>query len=269
MKKLLDSKFLFIVTFSMVVLILLGVLAFYLFNDTDDTFIKSGYVLNPLSAKSEKYFFDENTNYHENLSSMVVFDDVDSKQVTVFKDSFIHYMDDSLSFLKKGAILDLDSIKGKDAVKFYNITSKSLINKKNGEYVIENAGADIVLKDFIGRISDNKYIVVGSLETKIPGNEKNITGNYFEIVFADEGVVNIENKDVKYQVMAEGSYIYVGNVVIDLGNKKITKDGEDVMSITAITINGDENIEIVPKAPSNEEDNNGAAIPQQSIIYSA
>ena len=257
MKKLLDSKFLFILALSIIVLIILGVGAFYLFDDSDAVFVKDGYVLNPLSAKSEKYFFDENTSYKENLNQMVVFDDVDKNEVKVLRESFLHYMDGSLSFLKNGAILDLDSIKGTDAVKFYNITSKSIINKNANGYVIETSGDDIGLKNFIGRISDNKYIVVGSLEAKIPGNEKNIAGDYFEIVYTDEGIVNIENKDIKYQVAAQGSYVYVGDIVIDLGDKKITKNNEDVMSITAITIDGNENIEIIPKAPDPEENGNG------------
>ena len=257
MKKLLDSKFLFILALSIIVLIILGVGAFYLFDDSDATFVKDGYVLNPLSAKSEKYFFDEDTSYKENLNQMVVFDDVDKNEVKVLKDSFLHYMDGSLSFLKNGAILDLDSIQGMDAVKFYNITNKSIINKSGNGYVIETTGDDIGLRNFIGRISDNKYIVVGSLEAKIPGNEKNISGDYFEIVYTDEGIVNIENKDIKFQVAAQGSYIYAGDTVIDLGNKKITKNNEDVMSITAITINGNENIEIIPKAPDEEENGNG------------
>jgi len=56
-------------------------------------------------------------------------------------------------------------------------------------------------------------------------------------------------------VAAEGTIIYVGNdIQIDLGDKKIVKNGEDVMSITAITINGDENIEIIPRAPEEEEE---------------
>ena len=114
-------------------------------------------------------------------------------------------------------------------------------------------GSEIVLKNFIGRISDNKYIFVGNIEAKIPGNEKNISGSYFEVVYTDEGVINIENKDIKFGVLAEGSYIYAGNVVIDLGNKVITKDGEDVMPITAITISGNENIDIIPKAEEKEE----------------
>ena len=60
MKKLLDSKFLFILALSLIVLIILGIGAFYLFDDSDATFVKSGYVLNPLSAKNEKYLFKEN-----------------------------------------------------------------------------------------------------------------------------------------------------------------------------------------------------------------
>ena len=256
MRKLFNNRFLFILASSLIVLIVLGIGAFYLFDDSDDTFVKSGYVLNPLSSKVEKYFFDEDTAYKENLSSMVVFKDVDENDVAILKDSFLHYMDDSLSFLKNGAILDIDSIKGDNAVTFYNITNQSIIENEDGEYVIKNSGKDIVLKNFVGRISDNKYIVVGDLSAKLPGNSSNIGGDYFEIVYVEEGVINIENKDVKYQVAAEGSYIYVGNVVIDLGNKKITSDEEDVMSITAITINGDENIEIIPKAP--EESGSGS-----------
>ena len=69
MKKMLDNKFLFIVALSLIVLICLGFGAFYLFDDSDDIFVKSGYVINPLSAKVEKYFFNEDSSYKENLSS--------------------------------------------------------------------------------------------------------------------------------------------------------------------------------------------------------
>lgn len=254
MKKLFNSRFLFILTSSLVVLIVLVLGAFYLFNDEDDVFLKSGYVLNPLSSTSEKYFFDESVGYKENLSSMIEFTDVDDKKVTVLKDSFAHYLDDSMSFLKKGAILDLDSINGDKAVSFYNITRDSIIAKKDNGYEIESASGDISLKNFIGRISDNKYIVVGDLALKLAGNSTSVKGDYFEIVYVEEGVVNIENKDVKYQVAADNTLIYVGNdKVIDLGNKKIMVNDVDVMSITAITIDGDENIEIIPKGNKDED----------------
>ena len=258
MKKLIDNKFLFVVAISLITLIGLGIGAYYLFDDSDSTFVKSGYVLNPLSSKVEKYYFNENTQYKVNLSSMVEFSDVDKKDVTVLQDSFLHYMDNSISFLKKGAILDLNSITNdKKAVSFYNITDKSIINKTSDGYVISSTAGDIKLKNFIGRISDSKYIIVGDVRAKITGNSKEISGQYFEIVYTANGVVNIENKDVKYQVAAEGSYIYIGDKVIDLGNKKIKIGDEDIMSLTAITINGDENIEIIPKAEDNKNGGNG------------
>lgn len=255
MKKLFNSKFLFILASSLVVLILLTVGAFYLFDDKDDVFVKSGYVLNPLSSTSEKYFFGENTGYKENLSSMIEFVDVDEKTVSVLKDSFLHYDDESISFLKRGALLDLDTLKSNKAVSFYNITKESIIEKKDSGYFIESSAGDVRLVNFMGRISDNKYIVVGDLSLKLAGNDTAIKGEYFEIVYIEEGIVNIENKNVKYQVTADGTLIHVGNdKVIDLGDKKITVNDVDLMSITSITIDGDENIEIIPKGNDEEED---------------
>lgn len=254
MKKLFNSKFLFILATCLIVLIILIIGAFYLFDNEDATFVKSGYVLNPLSSTSEKYFFDKDIGYHENLSSMIQFRDVDDNEVSIVKDSFIHYLDASLSFLKKGAILDLDSLNGKKAVALYTITNESIIEKQNDNYIIESKNGDIKLNNFIGRINDNKYIVVGDLNLKLAGNSTTIKGDYFEIVYVEEGIVNIENDSIKYQVASMDTLIYVSqDKIIDLGDKKITVDGKDIMSITSITINGDENIEIIPKDDADKE----------------
>ena len=131
MKKMFNGKFLFILSLSLIILILLVFGALYLFDDSDDAFVKSGYVLNPLSEKVEKYFFEGSTSYKTNLSSMIEFTDVDNNEVSVLKDSFIHYMDGSLSFLKNGAILDLDSVTGSGTVIFYNENLQLLINMQH------------------------------------------------------------------------------------------------------------------------------------------
>lgn len=254
MKKLFSGKFLIIIAACLVVLIGLGLGAFYLFDDDDAKFVKSGYVLNPLSEASEKYFFDKDAGYRENLSSMVEFVDVDKNEVSILADSFLHYDDESLSFLRNGAILDLDSIDGEGAVKFYNITSASIIEREDSKYLIKAKNGDITLDNFMGRINDNKYIVVGDLQLKLTGNTNTIKGEYFEIVYVEEGVVNIENREVKYQVMADGTTIRVGNdMIIDLGDKKITVKDKDIMSITAITIDGNENVEIIPTVEVEEK----------------
>lgn len=255
MKKLFNGRFLFILISSLSVLIFLGVGAYFLFDDSDATFVKSGYVLNPLSDNKEKYYFDKDVSYKENLSGMVEFNDKDNKEVNILKDSFLHYNDSSLSFLKNGAILDLNSINGDNPVTFYNITKDSIIDRNGNEYKISSSTGDINLSNFIGRINDDKYIIVGNLNLKIQGNDQNITGDYFEIVYVEEGIINIENDDVKYQIAADSAYIYVNGLTIDLGNKKIVNGMKDVMSLTAITIDGNENIEIIPKEEENEGDN--------------
>jgi hypothetical protein len=178
---LFNGRFLIILDSSLIVLILLAVGAFYLFNDQDDTFVKSAYVLNPLSSTSEKYYFEENVGYKENLSSMIEFEDKDKKTVSVLKDSFLHYNDESLSFLKRGAILDLDSVNGGAAVSFYNISDELVIERKDGGYVIEASSGDVRLNNFIGRISDNKYIIVGDLSLRMAGNDTIVKGKYFEV----------------------------------------------------------------------------------------
>lgn len=259
MRKLFSGRFLFILAISLITLIGLGVLSYRLFDLEDDKFIKSGYVINPLSEKVERYFFEEDTGYRVNLSKMVEFKDVDAKDVKILEDSFLHYSDGGLSFLKNGAILDMDSIHGTEAVKLYNITNESVLEKVNDEYVIRSSKGDIKLKNFIGRISDNKYIVVGKLSAKITGNPNNIDGDYFEVVYVEEGIINIENKDIKYQVAAEGTYIYVGDLIIDFGNKKISSKSGDVMSITAITIDSDDNVEIIPAGSNSSSSGDDAS----------
>lgn len=265
MKKLFDSKFLIISALSIVTLILLIVFSFFLFDRNESKFVKSGYIINPLSATSEKYFFDEGTGYRENLSSMVVFNDVDSNEVKVLRDSFVHYEDGSISLLKNGAILDVDSIHNNLAL-FYNISNDSVIEKDNNGYHIESLNGNINLKNFIVRISDKKYLVAGDVKLSYSGSSSLISGDYFEIVYVEEGIVNIENKNFKYELSAEGTNVIVGDYTINLGTKVLSYRDNDIMSITAITIDGNENVEIIPKKEEEKSGNSASSEnPSQNI----
>ena len=246
MKKLFDSKFLIISALSIVTLILLIVFSFFLFDRDEAEFLKSGYIINPLSSVSEKYFFDEGTGYRENLSSMVVFNDIDDKEVKVLRDSFVHYDGGGLALLKNGAILDVDSIRDGMA-QFYNISPESVIERDGNSYYIDSLNGKINLKNFVVRISDNKYLAIGNVKLGYTGSPSLIDGEYFEIVYSEEGIVNIENKNFKYELPAEGTKVYVGDYIIDLGTKVLSYRDNDLMSITAITIDGNENVEIIPK----------------------
>ena len=248
MSKLINKRFLFILGISVISLVMLIGGMFYLFDDSDNIFVKSGYILNPMSANSTRYYFDKGTSYHTNLSSLIVFNDVDKDDVKVNKDSFVHYLDGDMSFLKNGAILDLGTI-NKSMATYYNITDKSLVKYSNGGYTIDNKDDVLTIENFIGRISDNRYIVAGTNVRLVYGADNIETkGDYFEITYVDNGVVNIENQEVKLQMAAQDAKILVNDdIVISLGAKKINYGTDGVMSITEITIDGNENIEVIPK----------------------
>ena len=265
MNKLINKKFIFILVVSVVSLVMLIGGMFYLFDESDNIFIKSGYILNPMSANSTKYYFDKDTDYHTNLSSLIVFSDVDNDDVKVSKDSFVHYLDGDISFLKNGAILDLGTV-NKSLATYYNITDKSLIRYSNGGYIIDNRDSAIVIDNWMGRISDNKYIVAGRDVSIAYGmNNANTKGDYFEITYIENGVVNIENQEVKLQIAAQDARILVGDeIVISLGEKKISYGNEGIMSITEITIDGNENIEVLPKEEYKEHSSSSSVTPPSS-----
>ena len=245
MRKMLDKKFLIIVSSTLIVLILLALGSFTFFKDREAVFQNEGYILDNLSSENSRYYFDDNTTYKKNLSSNIVFKDVDQTDVEVSEDSFVHYTNGDIGFLKNGALVDLGTI-SKSTINFYNIGKGSILNYRNRGYYVKTASGNVTFDNFMGRISDNKYIIAGKdIRLKASSSDTISNGDYFEIVFNEKGIVNIENQEVKYQLVADGSYIYVGDLVIDLGNKSIMSGDKVVMSISAITIDGNENIDIV------------------------
>lgn len=237
------SNFLFIVGISIIVIVLfiVGFVVFY--EDSSFIFNNDGYIISATENSSDSYSFANGTKYKSNLNNDIAFEDTNKKSVAVDSACFVHYQDGSLSFLQNGALLDLDKVND-DYVPYYNISNKFIINYSNGIYSITNDTKSLSFSNWIGRISDSKYIVVGkNLSLKIPGVNKSIEGDYFEFLFMTDGVVKIDNQDVSYQVTAQGSTVYVGdNVRIDLGEGQIFYNGESKMLLSQITISGDENI---------------------------
>ena len=247
MKKLGGKSFWIILSISIVSLIILTVGVILLTRENSKEFYSAGYIINSTTTKSNKIYFKDNTVYKENVFDEYVFKDNDNKEVSTKKDNFIHYLDNSLSFMKNGVILDLDNI-NTSLVPYYNITDKSIIKYNNGSYYIENQDKTLIFGNFLGKITDNKYIVTGSdIKIKLAGSNEAISGNYFEILFVEDGVVKIENQEGSYQTVSDGSTIYVGDKIkIDLGTKNVYLDDNSRLSLNEMTIDGNENIDIKP-----------------------
>lgn len=249
MKKIMsDKSFWLILIISVISLIILTVGVVFLTRKNTKEFYSAGYIINSTATKTDKYYFNENTVYKENIFEEYVFKDADNKEVSTNKENFIHYLDNSLSFMKNGVILDLDNF-NENIAPYYNITDKSIVQYNNGGYYIETADKTLVFGNFLGRITDNKYIVVGNdISVKLAGNDRSVGGDYFEILFVEDGIVKIENQEGSYQTISDGTIIYIGkDIKINLGDKSVNYGEEAKLSLSELTIDGNENIDIVPE----------------------
>ena len=243
--KIFKNKFLLILLISAITLVVLVLGAFAVYEKEDLVFSSDGYIIEATSKANKKYYFSANTQYKENVNKKIIFDDVDSNQVEIDPASFVHYSNGDIVFLKKGALVSLTDFNS-SIVNYYNITSQNTIKYDKGNYVVSSNDKKINIESFIGRISDNKYLISGKdLKLKIPQNTEKIDGEYFEILFIEDGVIKIDNEKTSYQVTAQDSYIYVGNnITINLGNGKISYEDDVKMLMSQITISGDENINL-------------------------
>ena len=258
MRKIGGKSFWIILIISIVTLIILTVGVIFLTRKNEKEFYAAGYIINSTATKSDKYYFNDNTVYKENVFDEYVFKDKDNKEVSTSKDNFIHYLDNSISFMKNGVILDLNNLETV-LVPYYNITDKSIIQYNNGSYYIENDDKTLILGNFLGRITENKYIIAGSnISIKLAGNDTPVKGDYFEILFAEKGIVKIENQEGSYQTVSDGTVVYVGSdIKIDLGEKKVFSKDVEKLLLSEMTIDGNENIDIEPKGKVDKNESTG------------
>ncbi len=249
MNKLYNNRFIFIVSLSIVFIMVLAFGSIALTKKNLTLFDDAGYII----SSNKVLEFNSGTTYRLNLNEKIVFTTNDGKISEVDQSSFIHYVDGSIALLKNGAFVDLNGI-SESIAPYYNITNKSIIEYDDGGYTIKNGDESLYFEDILLRVSDNKYLIAGKdLSIKVPGVDGLIDGDYFELTFIEDGIILIENDKDSYQVTADGTLIYVKDkTIIDLGTKNILYDGESMLSMTQVTIDGNENITITPEDSENE-----------------
>ena len=255
--RVVKKSFGIIMSLSIICLILLIVGVFFLTQNNKQTFTKSGYIISYKSGNTEVYNFDKGEEYRHNVSGNLTFKDEEKNKVEATLDNFIHYENGDIAFLKNGVILNLANVND-SIIPYYNITNKSLIEFIDNKYHIKNANGDLSIDSWIGKISENKYIVASqNISAKLSGNAdlmvSQAVGSFFEITYIEDGVVIISDGINTRSTTADKSYIYIGeNTVINLGDKYIYYNDEPKLSLDQMTIDGNENIEIIPP----EEDPN-------------
>ena len=247
----------------------MGILIFYFGIKTIQskygTFEDSGYIITKIYdqkgnyLKSEKYYFNNGTKYKENYKNQVEFNTINNEETVVDSESFVHFDNGGLSTLKKAAILNLDTINAKTAVKYYNIYPETVMEYTNTIYSINNIKTKLEFNNFLMKISDTKFLIVGrNLRILMPEKDKTIDYGYYEFEFIEGDIVRIENNEVSIQAIPINTRLELGNgISIDLGSKYISK-GEDknILNLNEITINSDDNIEIIPIEEEEKEEEN-------------
>ena len=146
-----------VVIISFTILVFLGGIKLY--NNSYSNFKLNGYIIaSKNDTKSERYYFNENQKYKKTVNKNVVFETTSKISVSVLENSFVHYDNNSISTLKKAAILNLDNIDDK-TIKYYNLYEGSILNKSNDTYSFTNSGKRTSLKNMIVKISSNKYLI--------------------------------------------------------------------------------------------------------------
>ena len=144
------KNFLFIILISIMTLVVLVVGAFTLYKDTSLEFASDGYIIETSTKTNTKYYFSANTKYKENVDDKIAFEDKENKKVSVDPASFVHYNNGNVSFLKKGALVNLTDITS-PMVSYYNITKEntSVYEKEHYTVISNDKKINTAVKQFI------------------------------------------------------------------------------------------------------------------------
>ena len=215
------------------------------YQDSFDKFQYDGYVIGTSNGKeSAKYHFSKDEKYKVNdTNAKVEFTSSEEKDVTVPDASFVHYTDGSISTFKKAVVLNVENVKT-DSLQYYNIFKGSVFTKTNNGYKIKYLEKELMFKNFIVKISDTKYMIVGeNLEIAYGEKKETIKDGFLEINYLDGNIIRVENQDFFLQNISSDFNIKVEGVDLDLLNKKIIYEEETKVNFGEITIDSDDNIE--------------------------
>ncbi len=215
-------------------------------NNSNSNFQYDGYFIE--TSNSNKQYFSANSEYRLfKTKNVISFNNTNNEKVQLPTDSFVHFLDGSLSVLKKSAVVDLSNM-NKTSFEYYTVYDQTVFTKSGGNYKIAYLDKQLSLKEFIVKISEDKYFVASpSLTVKNGNNSRTFKSGYTELTFYDGDIVKLQNKEEDIQNVPHDMKLYLNdNTYINLENKKIYYNNEAKLNLGEITINSDDNIEILP-----------------------
>lgn len=209
----------------------------------------NGYIISSVltedGVSSTRQYFDANTSYKAIRSEEIEFDNTSGEMAQVPTDSFVHYADGSIGFLKKAALLDFSKLKDtKDqVVTYYGLMPSSTLKYTTAGYVADLQGEKQTFESILAKISESRFLVAApEITVKVGEVTKSIKNGYLEITYFDGDIIRVENQELTYQSIADDMEITVGDTRVDLRSRHIYKSGVAVLDMGLITIESDDNI---------------------------
>lgn len=239
------KKLLFIILPVITLIIVLFIFGVNTYKSKLKRFQEDGHIIATVDQKTTKYYFEKDDEYKIN-NSEVRFTDSDNKKLKIPEDTFIHYSDGSISTFKKAVVLNLNDL-NTTTYKYYNIFTGSIFTKRDNKYIINYLDKKLTFSNFLIKISENKYMIVGEKITLQIGKEiKEIDNKYIEVSYLDGNIIRLENQELSLQNISSEMFAVINDVKIDLMNKKIYSKDEKKLNMSEITIDSSDNIEISP-----------------------
>lgn len=242
------------------VIVAIFVFGFKVYEDSFDKFQYDGYVIGNIEGKENtKYYFTKDNKYKVNTGkNEVEFTNTDDKEVIVPDATFVHYADGSISTFKKAVVLNLENVKT-DSLQYYNVYNGSVFTKTSNGHQIKNVDKKIEFKNFIVKVSDTKYMLVGDkLTIKYGDEEKVVKNGFLEINYLEGNIVRVDNQELTLQNISSDFHVESSDIKVDLLDKKIIYKDETKVNLGEITIDSDDNIDIVPDDENTKIDEEAA-----------
>ena len=233
------------------------------FEDGDGYIISSS--MTEEGVVSTRQYFDVDTSYKNTYSGEVEFKNTSGDNVLVSAESFVHYLDGSLGLLKKAAVLDLGSLTDdkEKVITYYSMFPETVLSQIAGNYTAELQGNRIAFNTIMVKTGEDKYLIAApNMSVKIDDTEHTFANSYVEVTYFDGGIIRVENQELTFQSISQTMDVYIGDIRIDLRNKRIFKNDVDVLDLALLTIDTNDAIaltEYTPTETSGEDGGDGGS----------
>ncbi|MFR5600874.1 MAG: hypothetical protein ACLTKI_00255 [Lachnospiraceae bacterium] len=238
-------KLIIISVISILAIITFVGMGIFMSTSSSKTLAGDGYILSG-EAETDPYYFAAGTRIAGKYPDSMVFQDIEGETRRVGQESFVHYMDDSLSATTDGVLVNLDDVNS-GIVNHYGIRPQVVLTAGNGGYSVENNDSEITFRNLLWKLSEERLLLSSQGATlTLPSGETVPVSGYLEAEYLEDGIVSLANAEQSWQVVSDGTYMTMDNGVrYDFGSKILSDaQGNSRMTFQEMLLDADDNIQV-------------------------